>query len=123
MISSTPSTVREAGGVVGSVGMAAGAVGGGWGGGRGHSPDERDGAGVTGLVRHHARAPPPAGEREVANTVHGLVANELVGPAELVLDDAALVEHDGVLGRGALDQALGAQRLHLAHEAERARTG
>ena len=45
-------------------------------------------------MRARTRAP---GEREVPHAVQRLVPHELVGPAQRVLDDAVVVEHDGVL--------------------------
>src|SRR5688500_12220375 len=62
-------------------------------------------------------------EREIANTIHRLVPDELIGPAERSADDVGFVEDDGVFHRCTLDETARTKPLHLMHEPEGARTG
>ena len=59
-----------------------------------------------------------ADERQVPHGVEDLVADELVLEAQLVVEDARLADHDGVLEAAAEGEAALAQELDLAQEAE-----
>src|SRR5258708_12633377 len=76
---------------------------------------------MTGFVRHDARPEAQPRKREIAETVHHLMPDELVRRAERVLHHAMIVQHHSVLRRRALDQAAVAQKVHLPQEAERTR--
>ena len=65
---------------------------------------------------------PPADQRQVPQNIRRLVADELVGPAQLPTDETVVREHEGRLESGAEGQASGAQCIGLMKEAERARS-
>ena len=63
-----------------------------------------------------------AGQVQVADRVEDLVAHELVGVAQaVVVEDAELVEDDGVVHRAAQAEVALAHVFQVAHEAEGAR--
>ena len=63
-----------------------------------------------------------ASERmQVAHQVEDLVADELVGEAQVVVEHDALADHDGVVERSAPRQAVLAHERHVAEEAVRPR--
>src|SRR5215212_7705623 len=62
-----------------------------------------------------------AHEREVADSIEDLVADELVLEAERVVEDAGLAEDDGVVERAAERQAVLSQHLDILEERKRAR--
>ena len=62
-----------------------------------------------------------ADERQVADHVEDLVADELVLEAQGVVEDAGLAEHDRVVERAAEREPALAQHLHFLQEAERPR--
>src|SRR5207248_4418080 len=65
----------------------------------------------------------PSGQREVANRIKHLVANELVRKADTFsVEDAVIADHQGIFQRGAERIARIPQVGHITHEAERART-
>src|SRR3954447_3261982 len=61
-----------------------------------------------------------ADEREIAQQIEDLVADELVAEAEVAADHAFVVEHDAVLDRAAAGEAGSAHLLDIAQEAKRA---
>ncbi len=79
--------------------------------------------GVAGLRRLEVAEQRVAEQRQVADRVEDLVAHELVLEAQLVVEHAGLADHHRVLEAAAQGEAVPAQRLHLAQEAERARGG
>ena len=67
------------------------------------------------------RAQVHAGQGHVAEDVEHLVARELVGEAQFVVDDAVGADDERVLVRGALADSLLAERLGLGERQERPR--
>ena len=64
-------------------------------------------------------APEPAAHQgEVAHDVPDLVAQELVGVAQVIVHDTVAVQHDGVDERGAPGQSLGSQLVRVPVETE-----
>ena len=76
---------------------------------------------VTGAVRDQVADHRIADQREIADGVEDLVADELVLEAERVVQDAGLAEHDRVVERAAERQAVLPQHLDVLEERERAR--
>ena len=68
-------------------------------------PRHRDVALVAGPVGDDVRLHPAAHQRQVAQDVAGLVADEFVGPAQRAAEDLGLGEHHRRLGGAALEQA------------------
>jgi hypothetical protein len=85
--------------------------------------DQVDVLGVAALLRDDPRVQVGPHEVEVADQVEDLVADELVVPPRLVVDDPVRPHDQRVVVRGALPEARGLQRLDLAREAEGARAG
>ena len=84
-------------------------------------PGELDVQRVTGLPRVDAAVQGPAEQRQVADEVQDLVADELVAEPQGPGHDAAVVENDRVVEAAAPRQAAGAQGFDLAGEPEGAR--
>ena len=78
--------------------------------------------GVTGTMRHDVSHDRVADQRQVADHIQNLVADELVLEAERV-EGAGVADDDRVLERAAERQSLLPQPLHFLQEAERARRG
>src|SRR5688500_11087128 len=73
------------------------------------------------MARLHRHDPSPhfcPRQREVSHAVHRLVPHELVAPAQVAAENVVVVEYDGVVERGSLDQTLGPESIHLVHETE-----
>ena len=91
--------------------------------------DPGDGAGhrhialVAGPIGDQVRLDPPAHQPEIAQDVTGLVAHELIGPAQRAAEDVGVREHHRRGRRGALEQAAAPQGFHFAGEAEGAGSG
>ena len=62
-------------------------------------------------------------KEQISEQIERLVARQLVGKAQLVLDRSVGPHHERVLVRGAQTEVHLAQRLGLRLEAERARAG
>ena len=82
---------------------------------------ERGVQGVAAAVRDDVADDRVADERQIADDVEDLVADELVLEAQRVVEHAGLAEHDRVVERAAEGEALLAQRLDFLQEPERAR--
>src|SRR4051812_49395823 len=80
--------------------------------------NQRHGSAMTRLESHDSRADAGAGERQISNTIHRLVADKIVTPAKTSAQHIALVQHHSVLERSTLDQSLLAQRVDLMNEAK-----
>ena len=77
---------------------------------------------VAAAHRAVGRQQGPSGERQIADRVEHLVADELVGEAHAFrVEDAVVGDDQRVLERGAERVAGVPQRRHIAHEAEGAR--
>ena len=76
-----------------------------------------------GALGDDVRLEPPANQRNVADDVAGLVADELIGPAQRGAHHAVVGEDDDVLDVAAQGEAALPQPGHLALEAEGARPG
>ena len=77
--------------------------------------DQREVEGVAGVARDDVTEDRPAQQREVADQVEDLVADELVAVAELV-QDAALADDDRVVERAALGEAVLPEVPHVLQE-------
>ena len=64
-----------------------------------------------------------ADERQVANRIEDLVADELVLEAQRVVQHARLTQHDRILQRAAQRQAILPQHFYVLEERERAGRG
>src|SRR5947207_5310171 len=78
---------------------------------------------MPGLRRGDLADDGTADEREVAEEVEDLVADELVAEAEVAADHSFVVEHDAVLDRAAARETGGAHLLDVAQETERTGRG
>ena len=85
--------------------------------------DERGVHGMAGAFGDDAAEDAVAGEREIADEVEHLVANEFVGKAQASVLHAVAAEDDSVFRRGAADESHVAQHALVFAEAEGARGG
>src|SRR2546427_3092499 len=76
---------------------------------------------MPGAVRDEMADDRMADEREVADGVENLVADELVLEPQRVVEPTRFAQHDGVLERAAERQTVLAQHLDVLEERERAR--
>ena len=78
---------------------------------------------VAGLVGFDVCHQGPSEKREITDRIEDLVAHELVLETQLVVQHAALSDHNGVVEAAAAGQAIAAQHLHLPEESEGPRRG
>src|SRR5215470_11617587 len=78
--------------------------------------DQLEVEGVAAVACDHVRAKLPAEQRQIAEQIQNLVANELVLVAEAV-QRAAVAEHDGVIERSAARQAVLPHETKISEEA------
>ena len=76
---------------------------------------------VAAAVRHEVADHRVSDERQIADHVENLVADELVLEPQCVVEDAGLAENDGVVERTAERETALAQHLDFLQEAERPR--
>src|SRR5262245_46291862 len=76
---------------------------------------------VPAAMRDGMRGDGVSEEREAADEIEDLVADELVFEAQRAVEDAGVANHDRVVERSAQRQTVLAQHLHFLQEGERAR--
>src|SRR4051812_22312069 len=76
---------------------------------------------MTGFVRRDVRPKSHAEQREVTNTIHHLMPDELVWRAELRSHDTVTVQHDAIGGRRSLSKPELPELFLLVKEAKRTR--
>src|SRR5438309_5978413 len=76
---------------------------------------------VTGAMRGDFTRDRSSDQREVAEEIEDLVADEFVAEAERPIDDRVVVEDDAVLHSSTARESGGAKLFDLAHKSERPR--